>query len=151
MNQVFCQSEAFNSTSLCNPSQGQYNFLSISNRFEIYHKNPWNVFFHFITTPIGLLGAFGVIRYATKSTSLLLTLNCIYLLTLLPLVPNGVFIGTALMCLLVAYMASKMELNILSSLSLIVAGYILQDLAHMGTGEKTFQSSYSSSSLEVSF
>jgi hypothetical protein len=27
--------------------------------------------------------------------------------------------------------------------ALVVIGYILQDLAHMGTGEKTFQSTYS--------
>ena len=118
--------ELINSTAIWCDSSTQ--FISLSNRFEIYHQNPWNVFFHFVTTPLGLLGAFGVIRYTTKSSSFLLTLNCFYLLTLLPLVPNGVFFGTAMLCLLIAYVACRMDFNILACLSLIVAGYVLQDL-----------------------
>ena len=88
--------ELMNTTSLsawCDENILESSFNAISSRFEIYHQNPWNVFFHFVTTPLGLLGLFGVIRYTTKSSSFLFTLNLFYLLTLLPLVPNGVFFG----------------------------------------------------------
>jgi hypothetical protein len=40
-------------------------------------------------------------------------------------------------------LTSKLKLKSMGSIACIVAGYLLQDLAHLGTGEETFQSSYS--------
>ena len=113
--------ELINTTSTWCESQST-SFNGISQRFELYHQNVWNIFFHFVTTPLGLMGLFGVIRYTTKSSSFLLSLNCLYLLTLLPLVPNGVFLGTAILCFFIVYMTCKLDFNILACLSLIIAG-----------------------------
>jgi hypothetical protein len=67
----------------------------------------------------------------------------VYLLSLLPVVPNGDFYGTALLCGLIVLLARQLQLGFLGSVFLIILGYFVQDLSHLGTGEKTFQSSYS--------
>lgn len=115
----------------------------MSGDFGRYHENPWNVLIHFITTPIGLVGALSLVRYFTRSSSSLLALSSVYLLSLLPIVPNGTFAGTMFLCGMIVFLARKLKLNVLWSVVFIVVGYGLQDLAHICTGEKTFQSTYS--------
>ena len=66
-----------------------------------------------------------------------------YVLSLLPVVPNGVFIGTFLLCGGVIAVARKMKTGWIGAVLLVVFGYVLQDVAHMVTGEITFQSTYS--------
>jgi hypothetical protein len=78
----------------------------------------------------------------TKSTSPIAVLCGIYLLSLLPYVPNGVFVGTFILSVGVVLMAKYLRLGFLAALGLVVAGYVLQDVAHLVTGEKTFQQSY---------
>jgi hypothetical protein len=108
-----------------------------------------NVLFHFITTPIGVLGVFGLIRKATKSASTLVFLSFLYLLSLLPVVPNGVFFGTAILCASIVQLTRVLELNVVLSIALIVIGYFAQDLAHYFTGEATFQDSYTEDGAHV--
>ena len=48
-----------------------------------------------------------------------------------------------LLCAVIVYFVRKLKLNVYGSLAFIVMGYMLQDLSHWGTGEKTFQSTYS--------
>lgn len=67
----------------------------------------------------------------------------VYLLSLLPIVPNGIFAGTVVLSGIILYFVRRLRLNLFGSLAFIVMGYMLQDLAHWGTGEKTFQSTYS--------
>lgn len=116
---------------------------TLSTDFSKFHKVPLNVLLHFVTSPLGLIGAFSLIRYATKSSSSLITLTSFYLLSLLPIVPNGVFYGTAFLCMLIVLTCRYLKLSVISSLAFIFLGYILQDLSHMATGEETFQSTYS--------
>jgi uncharacterized membrane protein YGL010W len=118
-------------------------FDKLSTDFGRCHLNPVNVFLHFITTPIGLIGAISLLRSATKGSSAAMTLTAVYLLSLLPAVPNGVFAGTAILCGIIVYFARRLRLNYIAAILFIAAGYLLQDLAHIGTGEKTYQSTYS--------
>mmetsp|Transcript_30664 Transcript_30664/g.41994 ORF Transcript_30664/g.41994 Transcript_30664/m.41994 type:complete len:320 (+) Transcript_30664:99-1058(+) len=118
-------------------------YEKMSGDFGRYHENPWNVLIHFITTPIGLVGALSLLRYYTRSSSSLLALSSVYLLSLLPIVPNGTFAGTMLLCGIIVFLARKLKLNVIWSVVFIVVGYGLQDLAHICTGEKTYQSTYS--------
>ncbi len=126
-----------------------YETLSVS--FGAYHQNPTNVLFHLITTPVGLVGAVGLLHKATNSSSAAMFLVSIYLLSLLPVVPNGVFLGTALMCGLIVYLARQLKFGIMGSLGLIAIGYLIQDLSHLGTGEETFQSTYSAGGQVILF
>lgn len=139
----------YNSTLAASSSQ-QSSFELLGDQFGEYHKDPVNVFFHFVTTPVGLLGAVGLVRYATKSSSALVAMSFLYLLTLLPIVPNGVFAGTCILSGIIVLLASKLELTVVASVAFIAAGYFLQDLSHFGTGEKTFQESYTKSGRHVS-
>jgi ABC-type Fe3+-siderophore transport system permease subunit len=101
-----------------------------------------NVAVHMVTTPLGLIGALALLRGFTKGSGASLVLCFLYLLTLLPLVPIGVFAGTALLCGLVAILARYVRSTTLA-LTLILLGYLLQDLSHLATNETTFQSTYS--------
>lgn len=143
--------ENITATAPCTSEHGFNSFELLGEQFGAYHKNPTNIFLHFITTPIGILGALSLLRYATNSCSSLVALSGIYLLSLLPVVPNGVFLGTALLCCVIVMLARKLELNVVSSMAFVVFGYILQDLSHMGTGEKSFQSTYTEGGGHVGF
>lgn len=118
-------------------------YLRLGEEFGNYHKDPANVLLHFVSTPLGLVGAISLLRTATNSSSVAMSAVFLYLLSLLPIVPNGDFYGTALFCGLIVLAARLLKLGTITALSLIFLGYILQDLAHLGTGEATFQSTYS--------
>mmetsp|Transcript_15947 Transcript_15947/g.35289 ORF Transcript_15947/g.35289 Transcript_15947/m.35289 type:complete len:664 (+) Transcript_15947:182-2173(+) len=118
-------------------------YRGISSAFGKYHLDPVNVLMHFVTTPLGLIGAVSLLRGYTKSSSVAMTVCSFYLLSLLPAVPNGVFAGTALLCAGIVLAARSVRLSVVASLVMVVLGYLLQDMAHLATGEVTFQSTYS--------
>jgi hypothetical protein len=118
-------------------------YLRLGHEFGNYHKDPANVLLHFVSTPLGLIGAISLLRSATNSSSVAMSAVFLYLLSLLPIVPNGDFYGTAIFCGLIVLAARLLKLGTITAASLIVLGYVLQDLAHLGTGESTFQSTYS--------
>lgn len=118
-------------------------FDLISYEFSKYHMDPINVLFHLITSPLGVIGAFALLKNATGSSSIGITMMFIYLLNLAPEVPNGVFIGTVILSSIILHLVRKLNLGWISAIAMIALGYILQDLAHLATGEKTFQSTYS--------
>lgn len=111
--------------------------------FTKYHTDPTNVLLHFITTPLGFLGVLSLLRVYSGSSSMGVSLCGLYLLTLLTEVPNGVYFGSVLLCGTILYLSRKLALSTHFSVILMILGYLLQDLAHMATGEKTFQSTYS--------
>ena len=119
------------------------NYLKLGSDFGNYHKDPVNVLLHFVSTPLGLVGAISLLRTATNSSSVAMSCVFFYLLSLLPIVPNGDFYGTALFCGLIVLAARLLKLGTVTAVSLIVIGYMLQDLSHLATGEQTFQSTYS--------
>lgn len=118
-------------------------YLRLGAEFGKYHKDPANVFLHFVTTPMGLVGAISILRRITNSSSIVMSIMAVYLLSLLPVVPNGDFYGTVFLCGAIVLIARQLKLGFWASLALVVTGYLLQDLSHLGTGELTFQSTYS--------
>lgn len=100
---------------------------------------------HMATTPIGILGVVGLIRLMTKSTFSIVALCGCYMISLLPVVPIGIFGGTTMIFFMVVFFATKFKLSLPFSIALIVIGYFLQDVAHLIAGEKTYQSSYTKS------
>jgi len=124
-------------------------FDDLSRRFGAYHKDSTNILLHLITTPIGVVGAFGFLMWTTKSTTPTLMLSTAYLLSLAPTLTLGVFIGTAAIVLGTLLLARKLRACLSDSFGLvvffiaIVFAYLLQDFAHVICGEATFQSTYS--------
>jgi len=118
-------------------------FTELSAHFGQYHQDPTNVFLHFVTTPAGLIGVISIMHIVFKSYSSVLCLIAVYLLSLLPTVPNGVFVGTLGLCGFIVYAARQLKLKLSGACLFIVISYLVQDLSHLGTGEKTFQSTYS--------
>lgn len=118
-------------------------YLRLGDNFSRYHEDPANVLLHFFTTPLGFIGVISLLRKATNSSSVAMSVVFFYLLSLLPIVPNGDFYGTAIFCAIIVLCAKMLKLGTAAALSLIVLGYALQDLSHLGTGEATFQSTYS--------
>lgn len=125
------------------PTDTNSYFNNLGEEFNRYHSNSLNVLLHFVTTPLGVFGFFSMLRSYTKSSSLLASTVLVYLLTLLPVLPSGEFVGTVLILSIILLASRAIKVPFLVSFVLIIAGYLLQDLAHLGTGEATFQSSYS--------
>lgn len=119
-------------------------------KFIEYHGNPVNVLCHLVTTPIGLIGAVSLLRCLTASSSIALAVVFLYLISLLPTLTAGVYIGTAVMCIFIVAATRSLKLSTFTACVSIAVCYALQDLAHMGTGEKTMQSVYSGSNGHVS-
>lgn len=118
-------------------------YRTMSTGFAECHLNPVSVALHLITSPLGMIGMSSLLYSYTKSSSMAVSLSMLYLLSLLPAVPNGVFAGTAILCAVVVFLTRQWKLNYKVSILIIIVSYILQDLAHIATGEKTYQSNYS--------
>ena len=121
----------------------------MSEEFLQHHANAVNVFLHMLTTPVGLVGAVSILRWCTASTPMAAYIVLLYLLSLLPALTNGVYIGTAIMCACIVYTTRAFKLSLAASVALIIVAYALQDLAHMGVGEETLQSAYSGKNKHV--
>jgi hypothetical protein len=120
-----------------------YTFEDIAPKFQEYHQNPINVFMHLVTTPIGLIGALSLIRgYTDSSTAGAFIFFC-YLLSLMPALTTGVYLGTMALCFFIFYATKHLKLNATFSVGCVAVSYALQDLVHMGVNEETFQSTYS--------
>lgn len=120
-----------------------YTFDEIAPEFGKCHQNPLNVALHLITTPIGLLGAVSLVQKYTRGNSAGIFLFFCYLLSLLPALSNGVYIGTFILGFMIMQASIWLNIGVATSVTLIAASYALQDLAHMGLGEETYQSKYS--------
>ena len=75
------------------------NFTSYSHEGQIGIEVLSRTFgdYHFVSVPLGIIGLLSVIKFYTRSSSSLLTLAGFYLLSLIPVVSYGVFVGTALL------------------------------------------------------
>lgn len=141
-------STLFNETVEYSPAR---HYEQLSGEFIKYHTNPVNVALHFLTTPFGIIGAFSLLRSYTKSSSTTLTITAFYLISLLPILPIGEFIGTLILCGFILIASRFLKLNLWTGFAMIVASYLLQDLAHFLTAEKTFQSTYSAGGQVIDF
>lgn len=109
-----------------------YTFDEIAPEFQKCHQDPLNVALHLITTPIGILGAVSLLQKFTRGSSAGVFMFFCYLLSLLPALSNGVYIGTFIMCFIIMQTCSTLKLGTVASVACIAASYALQDLAHMG-------------------
>mmetsp|Transcript_846 Transcript_846/g.496 ORF Transcript_846/g.496 Transcript_846/m.496 type:complete len:679 (+) Transcript_846:92-2128(+) len=124
--------------------QAALHYDELSQQFTLFHKDPVNVALHFVTTPLGLIGAFSLLNSYTKSMSTTLLITFCYLLSLLPTLPSGDFYGTVLLSLLIVFCSRAFRLTFFEAVAFVVIGYVLQDMSHIATGEPTFQGTYSS-------
>jgi uncharacterized membrane protein YGL010W len=138
-----------NSTQTLFSTENSYSFdpakhyEELSSTFSNYHSDPVNVALHFLTTPLGMIGLFSLLRSYTKSSSITIAVTFFYLLSLLPILPSGDFYGTALLCFVIVFCSRVFRLKFVHAVILVALGYVLQDLSHVATGESTFQSTYS--------
>ena len=109
-----------------------YTFDEIAPEFQKCHQDPLNVALHLITTPIGILGAVSLLQKFTRGSSAGVFMFFCYLLSLLPALSNGVYIGTFIMCFVIMQACFALKLGTATSVACIAASYALQDLAHMG-------------------
>jgi len=119
------------------------NYQILSTKFAAHHRNSMNIFLHLLTTPLGFIGLYCLVMKITKATTPSVVLTSIYLISLLPFVPLGVLLGTALLLFTIIMISRSLKLGIIASLMVFAAGYILQDVAHLITNETTYQSTYS--------
>eukprot|EP01061_Rhynchopus_euleeides_P037322 TRINITY_DN633_c2_g1_i1.p1 TRINITY_DN633_c2_g1~~TRINITY_DN633_c2_g1_i1.p1 ORF type:complete len:625 (+),score=294.01 TRINITY_DN633_c2_g1_i1:39-1913(+) len=123
-------------------------WAELCTEFREYHKNSLNVLLHLVTTPMGWVAMMrladslsgGAVRpeYIAAAHTLIVFLTASF----------APAVGTLLINAFAAYLAHSLVLPFDSELpygtvALMVAGYVLQDVAHFITGEPTFQSSYS--------
>jgi hypothetical protein len=118
-------------------------FTALDRKFHLYHLDTTNILLHCITTPLGFFGFLGLVKYFTRSTTATSVLCLTYILNLVASVPLGVFLGTFVTLAVCLFGAYKLRLGLFPALVLIALAYVLQDLAHMMTGEQTLQSTYS--------
>ena len=109
-----------------------YTFDEIAPSFQACHKDIVSVILHMITTPIGMIGAMSLLRLWTKGSSSGVFVFFCYLLSLLPALSNGVYIGTFIMCFMIMHATRALKLGASTSVALIALSYALQDLAHLG-------------------
>jgi len=128
-------------------------YTDLYSKFSEFHQNEYNIFFHLLTTPLGLLGLMSLIRVITNSSTIGMAMASFYVLTLVAVeqLPLSVFFGTTALVFVIMMSSRALKLNMISSFVCIALGYGLQDLAHIITGEKTYDSTYAlSGELDVS-
>jgi len=123
-------------------------FTILSEKFETFHRDPTNVFLHFLTTPLGLIGFVGLLRYLL-SHNLVALLSVFYIVSLVSIVNVDIYIGSLLLWGIIVVFAFRLKLRPVYCIIFILIGYFGQDLSHYLTGEKTFQSSYTKSDYEI--
>lgn len=117
--------------------------------FKKHHRNSLNIFLHMVTTPIGLAGLLGLQTTLIgawgglgKMGSLLM-LPILYTGTLPFLgVPSRITLATCIATSLTAVIAASLALRGWECLAIIVVAYVLQEGAHLITGEASYESSY---------
>ena len=120
-------------------------YADLAVRFRAYHTNSLNVALHMITTPVGIVAALVMLRQAIDVEYAYEALVGAYVISLFVALKNvGLWVATA------AWMAGLVAVaevlapsfSTTDALKLMAVGYVGQELAHVVTGEKTFQSTY---------
>lgn len=126
-------------------------FANLSTRFESHHQDGINILIHMIATPMGIIGVANLLRLFTRGSTAGMVIGFAYMLSLMRVLPIGVFIGTFIIGIIIGVSPRFANIGFRSSLALIAAGYVLQDMVHYATKEETFQSTYSGANGHVDF
>lgn len=127
------------------PSTALPLFERTAREFRPFHANSVNVAAHLVTTPLALAGAAGALDAAAGAGSALAWALCgAYALSLLPCVPLWVWLVSTAVSALTALAAGQLAAagGAAYCLPALVVGYAVQELAHLATGEATYQGSY---------
>mmetsp|Transcript_36931 Transcript_36931/g.42125 ORF Transcript_36931/g.42125 Transcript_36931/m.42125 type:complete len:217 (+) Transcript_36931:38-688(+) len=118
-------------------------FLELGDKFRAFHATKLNVYLHLLTTPLAVWAAIAAINKISGQSYLSIGIIAAYLVALSVEVSSAVFIPTAV-CItaIVLLSAPGARVGWMLLTVLFCVGYFGQDLAHWGTGEETFQSSY---------
>ena len=126
-------------------------FAEIAEKFRAYHTNSLNVALHMVTTPMGIVAALIALRQNLAETEYAYeALVGAYVVSLLFTLKNvGLWFATAAWMGGLVVVADQLapSFDAYATLKLLAAGYVGQELAHLITNEKTFQSSYQFKSL----
>ena len=117
-------------------------FESLADKFELYHANTLSVALHLTTTPLVLLCGLCLLNRATKSTLASPVLCILYASSLFATIPNRLAGHCVVMLIGLACLSLYCEFDAVTSVVLMAVGYIGQELAHVGTSEETYMSSY---------
>ena len=121
-------------------------FAEIAEKFRAYHTNSLNVALHMVTTPMGIVAALIALRQNLAETEYAYeALVGAYVVSLLFTLKNvGLWFATAAWMGGLVVVADQLApaFDAYATLKLLAAGYVGQELAHLITNEKTFQSSY---------
>lgn len=111
-----------------------------SSAFHACHRRPLNVLLHGLTTP---LGSWATLELADAVHPILpTTLALLAVLSLVGRVPRRLWVATAVAWSALAALAAWTALPWTLALGAVVAAWVGQELAHVVTGERTFQSTY---------
>ena len=108
--------------------------------FAACHTRPGNVAAHLVTTPAGLFATASLLARVHPWAAVAAAAG--WSLALLPTTPLRWWAPSALGLLGVALIAAVSPLGGPSAVALLVLAYVGQELAHVGAGEPTFQSTY---------
>lgn len=126
-------------------------FQDLAVRFRAYHTNSLNVALHMVTTPLGIVAAL-VLAHQNWPVEVFAAVVGLYVVSLLFALKHvGLWLATA------AWMAGLVTVSVFLSpllelkqtLALLAVAYVGQELAHIITNERTFQSSYMDKGLSV--
>lgn len=128
--------------------------------FAAYHQNFYNIMAHLLTTGVAFAGVIGLCNHAVRASSKSEDKNT---LSLTPLVTgltwilvrytgvddDAAFMTVGFMAVLALAVQARGGLSILTSIVLIVAGTLAQEIAHHASKEVTFMASYAAFSPEA--
>jgi hypothetical protein len=116
------------------------NFSTLAVAFRRFHRDPLNIALHLLTTPLGLVGFLSLVAKVHPWAGHVLA--AVYVLSLLPVLSSRLWLLTMSAMVPLAYLGGHLALGVVGSLALMAAGWTGQSLAHIVSGEATFQSSY---------
>jgi hypothetical protein len=104
------------------------------------HRRALNVGLHLLTTPLGLLANVSLIYVVAPSLAVGVVVA--YTLSLAIVLPPWIWCVTAAVLTALVAATVAWPLGLVTSLVLLAVAYVLQEVAHLLTGEKTLQSTY---------
>lgn len=112
----------------------------LAGEFIDCHRSGLNVSLHLVTTPLGL---YAMLTLAALASPVLpLGIVCFYLLILLGRVPAREWLASAIVLAGMLALAITWPGTLWTSVVALVAAYVMQEVAHIVSGERTLQSTY---------
>lgn len=115
-------------------------WVRLGREFLRCHRRPLNVTLHLLTTPLGVFGILAIANLISPYLSLILV--ALYITSLYRRVPLATWFATTVVVSGLLQLAILVPVGWLMAVTMVVAGYFGQDVAHWVTAEKSFQSTY---------